>query len=194
MEIPVDFAQVNLVFGGLSCPTGAEITLGLEIGDYAGSPTNAAEDVKDAWDVANINTLQVVTCELRETRVKFGPNATGPFGLNTTVIAGTDGSPGVSPNTAFLIHKVTNLGGRAGRGRCYLPGVDETQIDDSGDIDSTLTDAMTAAWAVFKTQLEAGNLNPTLLHAVDSPIDSPTPITEFVCDGIAGSQRRRMRR
>lgn len=194
MEIPLGYAQVNFVFSGLSCPTGAECTLGVDVTGFAGSATDAADAVNAAWDTSNINTLQVVTCELAETRVKFGPTATGPTGINTDAISGADGSPGVSPNTAFLIHKVTAFGGRAGRGRLYLPGMDETQVNDSGDIDGTLTDAMTGAWEVLRDELESADLRAVLLHGPDSPLSGGTVITGFVCDGFAASQRRRMRR
>lgn len=194
MEIPAGYAQANFVFAGASVPTGAEVTLGLNVGTYGGTATDAAGDVNGAWDTANINTLQVITCELVRVVVKFGPTATGPTGINTNVVSGTDASPGTPANFSYLVHKVTAFGGRAGRGRMYIPGVDETQVNDAGDIDSTLTDAMTTAMGVFRDELNTADLEPVLLHGEDSPITLPSPITAFVCDGVGGTQRRRMRR
>lgn len=193
MEIPVNYAQANLRFTGTAVPTGAELTLGLNIELYSGSASDAAMDVAVA--AANIMTAQIVpTVAITSVLVKFGPNSTGESGEYTANIPGTGSGAAVSPNTAILIGKQTGFGGRTGRGRCYQPGIREALVDDSGLIDSGSTSSLQTAWDDFRTDLIAAALIPTLLHGPDSPISVPMPITSFVVSNKVATQRRRLRR
>jgi len=194
MEIPADYAQANLMFTGDAVPTGAEITLGLFVGDYAGDPDTSAEDTADAWDASEIETLQGTLIALTQVRVKWGPQSTGPTGEWTGAIAGSSSGAQVTPNVAILVRKLTDQGGRAGTGRMYIPGFKETQMNEGGTLDGAFVTLMNDALTIFRNNLILSNLIPVLLHSAGSPITTPTPITSLSCQGTVATQRRRLRR
>lgn len=194
MIIPVNFAQANLRFTGLAAPSGAEITLGLDVELYAGSAADAAEDVAIAWASTDICDHQTTTIALTNVLVKFGPNATGMSGEYPANVPGTTGAAATPPNTAMLVQKVTGFGGRTGRGRFYIPGMSEGQVDSDGTWSPTWVTGMQTALEVFRTNLLTAGLVPVLLHGPDSPVGAPMPITSFAVSSTAATQRRRLRR
>jgi hypothetical protein len=119
---------------------------------------------------------------------------TGPSALVSSNIQGTGGSNGISSNVSYLVRKVTALGGRAGRGRMYLPGPTEADVNEAGAILGARVTSLQAALNDFLTQMVADGDGPVLLHGVGSPISTPTPITSFSLDTRAATQRRRLRR
>lgn len=193
MEIPSGFAQANLKFTGSSVPTGAEITLGLDIAGYAGTPTDAAGDVTDAWATAVMMQFYVPTCTLTGVLVKFGPNEDGPSAEIAVSRTGTDSGNGASPQVSALVQKRTAFGGRKNRGRFYLPGIAEGRLDQSGVFTSAFVDDLTDSLELFRTELIAASLDPVVLHAVPSA-DPIRPITALLPQSVAATQRRRQRR
>jgi len=191
-EIPGGYAQANWQFTGAGLPNGAEFTMGLNVGTYSNPPSTAAEDVGVAF-LPVIGNL-TADVELINVHVKFGPQVTGPSGDFGFANPGTGGGVGASPNVAYLVHKVTALGGRAGRGRFYLPGVGEGQIDEKGALGAAFLSALQTDLDTFYGNLISLDLEPVVLHEPDSPITLPTAITSFVADATAATQRRRMRR
>jgi len=191
--IPTGFAQANFIYNGASAPTGAEWTLGLGISSYGGSPITLGEDLVSAYETANFDASTSTDVDLSGVLVKFGPDATGPSALFSAAVGGAADQDAV-PNVSYLIHKVTSLGGRAGRGRAYFPGVPEAQTEPNGTLDSTWRDNFQAAWDTFLTELTGLSVIPVVLHAADSPLTTPTAITSFVVDARAATQRRRLRR
>lgn len=190
--IPAGYAQLNIVFGGTQNPNGAQITLGLNVGTYSNPPSIAAEDATDAFLQVLVN-LNASTSVI-EGRVKFGPTETGPSGLQGYSSNGGDGGAAAAPNGAYLVHKVTALGGRAGRGRMYLPGPSEADVGGDGSIDATFLSALQTDLDAWHTDLVALDLEPVLLHDAGSPITLPTAITSFQADSTLATQRRRLRR
>ena len=134
MIIPDGTAQANLLFTGSGVPTGAQITLGLSVDTFVGTPTDAAAVVIDAWDDSNIENQLVNQVALTGVLVKFGPNATGPAAQVSANIPGASTQDGVTPNVSVLVQKNTGLGGRSGRGRFYIPGLPESTVLSSGII------------------------------------------------------------
>jgi hypothetical protein len=193
MIIPVPFAQVNWRFRGLAAPHGAEVTLGLNVDIFPGTPADACVECRDAW-VARIRPLQCNQIELEEVLVKFGPNSVGPSAVLGSSLAGSTASDTDPPHTALLVQKVTGVGGRAGRGRFYWPGFRTTLFDSSGLGDPAQIGALQTAFNGFHTDLVTAGLVPTLLHGPSSPITTPIPITSFQVSGTAATQRRRLRR
>lgn len=191
--IPAGFGQANLLFGGPGLPSGGECTFGMDVATYSGTPADAASDI-----IANA-TLNLMTeigtgITLVGCLVKFGPDATGPSALVGAAVLGSAGAGLLSPNTTWLVHKTTSFGGRAGRGRMFLPGIREADVSDAGVISPTpLTDMQTAMTA-FRSQLIADDLEPVLLHSAQSPIVAPSPIISFSVDSRVATQRRRLRR
>lgn len=196
MIIPAGFAQVNLIFGGTSLPNGAQITFGVEMTDpVAFSPSSVANDVRTAWDACGIEAQLVNTQSMTGILVKFGPNSTGPSGLFPGAGAGTAATVGVTPNTSILVAKQTESGGRAGRGRFYLPGIPEANVDAAGVIAGATLTAIQGAMTDFLGKLDVADVPMKLLHAEGtSVITEPLDVTSLVVSNRVATQRRRLRR
>lgn len=193
MVIPEGFAQVNLIFAGAAVPTGAQITMGLFIEDEESTPTEVGEEFADLWRAAGISANMSSDVDLAQVLVKFGPNATGPSALLGETDGGSLSSP-CTPNVAFLVRKNTAAGGRAGRGRFFLPGVVESQVDGAGMIASETRTNLQADLDTLMSSLVSAGLIPTLLHGENAPISTPLQVTSLTVDAKAATQRRRLRR
>ena len=193
MPIPDGYGQVNFHFEGAGLFYPAECTIGIDVTGTSDTPEEIADFMAATWETEiNPSLTNVVT--LTNVHVKFGPDATGPSGDWNGANAGNISTSGASPQVSFLLKKGTAFGGRAGRGRMYIPGVPEAQVGSDGDLDDTFVANMTSAWEDFAVAA-VGNLTPfVLLHGSSSPISSPTPITSFQVDGRVATQRRRNRR
>jgi hypothetical protein len=191
MIIPVGFAQVNLKFTGVPHPTGAEVTFGVGGGAGALSATEIADAVADAVSSSGIMANFDSNSTITSIGVKKGPNSNGPYGEVLTNIPGSVTSTAQPPNTALLVTKNTNLGGRQGRGRLYWPALGANQVLEGGQINPSTAVAMQADFDSFFGKLQVANLPLTLLHA-DTLV--PTTITSLTVQGRAATQRRRLRR
>lgn len=194
MEIPEGYAQANFIHTGSAVPTGAQWTLGLDVSNYAGDANECAESLRLAYIDAVMGGYNANTCVLSGISVKFGPTLTGPSGFAFAAVAGLGGSAGGQPQVSYLIHKTTAFGGRAGRGRVYMPGVMEGFVNESGVVATEALEATQEAWTDFGAKLDVDLLPPVLLHGESSPITTPSPITAFVVDAQVATQRRRNRR
>lgn len=107
--------------------------------------------------------------------------------------AGTASGALCPPQVQAVIAKTTTLRGRKYRGRIFIPDVQETQVDDSGNLNSTaLTNYNTLA-SHLNSALGLGSLiGATVLLHGDSTV--PTVLNSMACDVKVGSQRRRYRR
>lgn len=190
-----EFGQVNFKFIGIGAPTGAECTLGFELIDQPDfSPEAAATAFRDIF-VATLLQGMSDFVALSEVRVKYGPNATGPEGGITTSNQGTLAAQSATPNTTWLIRKGTAGGGRRARGRMYLPGIPENNVDSGGNIDATFRNAMQTQANEFLADCIAGGLAPMVLHAPGkSLVPAPTAITTLAVQPVVATQRRRLRR
>lgn len=194
MIIPVDYAQANFRFTGTGVPEGAEFTMGFNVELFSGTVADAATAAYDAWVTAGMAANFATTCALTSVLMKFGPNDTGPSAVDSGNVPGTNAGPQAPPNVAILVRKNTGFGGRAGRGRFFLPGFPEGNIGAAGELGGTsFSDLQSDVNALFNAWVTAG-LVPTLLHNVGSPISAPIPITSFTVDSKVATQRRRLRR
>lgn len=190
--IPAGYGQLNFFFAGEACPTGAQITLGW---DNASALTAefAATSATAAW-VAHIQDALSEFCTHTGVLAKIGPSATGPSAFVSNASPGAvSGDPEVA-NTSILVRKVTALGGRAGRGRFFVPGAGQALFQENSRMtpgDDAVYDGL---FENFYDALIALDLTPVVLHGPGSPITTPTPITEFRTDSLAATQRRRLRR
>lgn len=194
MEIPTGYAQANVMYSGPGVDGYAEVTLGLDVSGFPNTPNDAATAVYNAFASTDLLNALSASWSLEGVRVKFGPQATGPTGELMFSEAGTAATDSVVSNVAVLVQKVTAMGGRAGRGRLYMPGIVETQVATNGIITGTLHGYFDAGFTNLLSGLQTLNLDPVLLHAAGSPIGSPTPITAFVVQSKVATQRRRLRR
>ena len=192
MEIPVNFGQVNFKFTGVGAPLGAEVTHGFAI-----SGAGAPEDVAGVWAAAwqgTVRTQQSNEVTLSSILVKFGPNDVGPSDEIPIGLAGSAAAGSCAPNTAVLARKVTALGGHAGRGRWYWPGILETQVGSNGFLTPTTLSNYQDEFDGMHSFLSASDFPPVLLHAEGSPITTPTVVTRWLVDPRVATQRRRLRK
>jgi hypothetical protein len=126
--------------------------------------------------------------------VKNGPNSTGPSHELLINQPGTVTGDSDAPQVAMLVHKVTALGGRAGRGRMYQPGVPDAFVNGAGELTGTTAGIATAAYSLFRTILEESDTPMVVLHGEGSPISTPTPVIGLSVDTRCATQRRRNRR
>lgn len=194
MIIPVGYAQANLRFTDDAAPNGSEITLGLDLGDFAaGSPSDAANAVADAW-TPTVHTILSNELVLSEVYVKFGPNDTGASGSTARAVAGGAAGSAVTPNTAILVHKTTTSGGRRGRGRFYVPGMPEPEVGPHGFLTGGYVNSLQNEFDDFYAALTTAGLTPVVLHAPGiSATPAPSEVVGFVVQGLAATQRDRMR-
>lgn len=193
MIIPVNFAQVNLIFTGASVPTGAEVTFGVDNQGSTLTATLIADTVDTAYSNSGIAAEIADDVDLTTILVKKGPNATGASASEPSGNPGTGGEQS-SPNTAWLVRKETASGGRAGHGRFFLPGVPDGSMFANGQITSGHVTAMQLALDTFLLELEAQDIPMVVLHGAGSPISTPTLVTGLLCQTTAATQRRRLRR
>lgn len=190
--IPSGYAQINWKFTGTSCPQGAEVTLGVDVSSFGSTAAAAASAAITAYN-DNVDPIMPATVTLASVLVKFGPNATGPSAEVSSGNAGSGGGASASPNVAWLVHKTTAQGGRAGRGRMYWPGVQESEVDPSGTLSTAFVTGAQTAMDNFLADLGTALLIPVVLHGAASPLSTPTTILELNVDGVAATQRRRLR-
>lgn len=194
MVIPEDYAQVNLIYSGSACPTGAEVTFGLTINAFSGTPVECAQAVADAVNASDFQSLTATGNDIDECRVKFGPDETGPFGSVTGVASCNGGTGSDSPAVALLVTKVTAHGGRRGRGRMYIPGLPASYSGFGGDLTPTVVTDANVILQNFLDELEGSDLGMVVLHGPAHPMESPYLVTSLICAPQVATQRRRNRR
>ncbi len=194
MIIPDGYAQINIRFTGTGAPTGAEITCGVNLDIFPGTPADLAQKALVYFQSAAIRARLSSEVTISSCVAKYGPNATGPSAEFTLPVAGTGPSAASSPNTAWLVRKNTGFGGRTGRGRWYIPGIVDGSVFSNGVIIGGEVTLMTTALEAWRTSMTTDGVVPTLLHGAASPVQVPMPITSFVTDFKVATQRRRLRR
>lgn len=189
MIIPAGYAHIVHRLGGAALRTGAAVTYGIAPNGGSFDPTDAA--LLHGFFGTRIMPRLTNGVQLESTIMKYGPNDTGPQVVHDGVVVGGISEATASVNTALLVQKRTALGGRANRGRFYLPGVPEAQVDGDGLIPSTYRASVETAVDGFLADIVAEGMNMVILHNV-SP--TPTIVTSLTVDEYAATQRRRMRR
>lgn len=191
--IPATYGQVNFLWGGTSLPTGAETTWGFS-NNAAGSATAAAQFFHEAWSAAAVMAQLSAGVRVSGVLVKLGPNATGAsVQIGLDLPGGLAQNP-VAANTSILIRKLTALGGRAGRGRSFMPGLSELDTNDANEIAGSRVEGLNDALEDFRDRCDAGGYTLVILHNPGAPLTTPTEVTQLAVDSIPATQRRRLRR
>jgi hypothetical protein len=176
-------------------------TYGVALDPGAAAPdVNAiANQLRTNW-ATNINPLMpsIITQLQTEVHAKFSGSPDLVVGVSATTTTGAGSSTALVPqNCAHLIHKRSNAGGRAGRGRMYLPAVIEANVDAVGALTSawmgTVNSALTALLAGTDGTLTDGMVILHDSHGAAAAA-SPYKVTALSCDPIIATQRRRLRR
>lgn len=192
MWIPEHFGQVNLKFAGAALPHGAQVTWGF-LNTMEGSPSQVAEAIKSAISGATVMAILTSQVQIASILVKLGPNETGPSIEVAGNLVGGASSPPTTPNTALLVRKNTAAGGHSGSGRMFWPGWVEPNVEPNGTI---AQEALTSAQNIFDDLLEGlatAELGMTLLHTSQTNSLGPLPVASLKVQGVAATQRRRMR-
>jgi len=193
MPIPEGFAQINYLLTGSGLPSGGQVTFGVDITIFGGTAADLANNAWDNW-VAEITPETPSAIVLSGVLAKFGPDATGPSFLRTGAQAGPASGAVASPQVAYLFTKSTDSGGRSGKGRTYLPGVLEANVDQAGNVPGPTVGAWNVALEAFRDLFTADDTPLVLLHAPGAPLSSPSIITGITCQSRVATQRRRLRR
>nr|CRY96841.1 hypothetical protein [uncultured prokaryote] len=145
------------------------------IGNLRGVLADALPDV--AQDMSTLYSMV-------DLRMTF-PDGLGGTGSVTVAlpdpIDGSGSSDVMDVRSAMVINKRTVLLGRHGRGRLYLPGVDEENVAVQGTFDPAFRTTVNNHWGSFLTKLLTPDdplttQPPYLLH---SDATEPTPIVAF---------------
>jgi hypothetical protein len=88
----------------------------------------------------------------------------------------------------------TPRGGRSGRGRTYLPGLNTIAVDTDGrTVVAGTRNLVTTVAGQYLAAFESGTLIPLAPHVLSFTKGTSAPITGGTCAPIIGVQRRRMR-
>lgn len=193
--IPSSFGQIT--WKGFHGSTGQlwACTMGIDVTGGITDPTDLATRCYDAWD-ENINPVLSSSTALTACNVKLGPGNLGPQAQFDLLRAGQVDAPTLPSNVAILVQKRTAAGGRANRGRMFIPGMPEGSVTNGGLIDSAILLAWDGAFFNMKAQLLADLQIDGLvvLHDESSPVALPTPITDLRVQSMVATMRRRLRR
>lgn len=93
---------------------------------------------------------------------------------------------------AILAQKQTGFGGRAGRGRIFIPGIPAASVDTDGAVAGAVITALNDDLADLLLAVSVADVPAALLH--NDPGLEPYEITALTVASQAATQRRRNRR
>jgi len=195
-ETPAGFAQASVQLDAGFLQRNAFVTWGVQLG-LNGITPQGADQVIDAF-VAGIGQHMDSQVTIGPLTLRGGDKNNPLLAVSTadhTVPGGQGSIISLPPNVAVLVNKRTNIGGRRGRGRMFLPFyVSTTDVDQGGTILTNRLDVITAAVTVFHDELANVGMPMVLLHSPGvSTIKDPTPVTSLDVDTRVSTQRRRLR-
>lgn len=195
--IPPGFAEITIPLQHEALARAAAVVFGVEDEGGVVNPDTIAGLVQTAF----VNTLGVPVDE----DVTIGPTIArmGQDGGEALVGYASGTAPGgasradaIAANTAALIHKRTQRGGRRGRGRMYLPWcISDANVSETGVLGTAQRDGLSTDANDFLGDLAAAGVPMYLLHSSGvSTTGDPNLVTSMSCDPIVGTQRRRLGR
>lgn len=196
ISIPVGEFQCALRWLAVGDPQEMIVTLGIR----ETTETTATQMADIVYTAATTGTTSIANAAAMTTPYRFQgvtvqkQDDLGRIVWNKTLpITGTGSPSTILPNNcSLLVHKLTAVGGRTGRGRMYPPPYTpgEADIDAFGQIDSTTWGTVNNRWQQFWTNLINAPVDPVLFHETPS---ASTLLTGFMLDTRIATQRRRMR-
>lgn len=199
LQIPPGYAQASIEHWLDGYPRPAVTTIGLKILGTEVGGLNIADIYWGAYHDA-FRELFDTQVSIRDARVVVGQDGGEPMVYSSTsTIKGTGSRESAPPAIALMVSKNTNLGGRANRGRMFLPwALGDTSVAENGAI---LPAVVTTAQSCANQFLEnlsspAGEFSlieaPVILH--NDPARLPTVITGFSVNPTVRTQRNRQTR
>lgn len=196
VNMPVGFGRCSHVFQVAGTSKTPVVTYGF-IDDPAKTPAQVAQDRNTEWLAQFVPAALATTWALKETNVSIH-RAGGQFIGNYAVLSqGTAAFNAVSIAVAAILRKFTALGGRKGRGRCYLPAgyLGELSVDPAGIIDPALVTATENRWKAVIAAMSGAAEDMVLLHSALPPAvgGAPTTVIAGSMETMVATQRRRQR-
>lgn len=194
-EIPEGFGEMRVTVGNDATGHLDSVSFGLDLTDATG--------LTQAQFNTLSNTVRDSLKVLWDSGWRVGPvrmlyrNAAGLVTIEDTAQeAGTAAAADYAPPAvAVVVRKKTPFAGKANRGRMYLPGALESEIDENGELSSSyLGDVQTAVTAFLAALIADPSVdNLALLHGEGSSVP-PRTITSLVVAPAVGTMRPRQRR
>lgn len=196
MQWPAGFANVTHYFTIAGDGEFMLTSVGISGTGLPGNAVAVANLFMEAWD-EELKSIFSTDTTLDHVEVAVGPSS-APIRQDSTSgpFFGTNPSGVLLPNTALLVKKRTERGGRAGRGRMYWPGFgDVTNVEGNGVI---LSGALASYQELFENWQEhlLAHVGPGafgemyLFHSTEL---APDDIESFTVDARLATQRRRLR-
>lgn len=196
--IPVGFGQLTFVFL-IDGDTEEMLTsVGVDLSEAGGDFDAVVEGATATW-AESFLLEQTIACTYVRTVLQVGQDGGDPLVFeDISGLAGLDPTGPLPPNVAYLMRKTTTLGGRAGRGRMFLPGIAlQGEFEANGTVsDDKLFDMQTRGNQFFNI-MASGNSGAfpdsalVLLHSGATP--APTTLTGLQAQRKLATQRRRLR-
>lgn len=194
-EIPVDYGQAQAVIqltGDLE-----EMTVGMGFQCTPGHVfTQGDADAFSNLFLPWLRGFSSGSYNYNRTDIVYGQfPADVAFSSSTGAGVGTGGSGATPQNVAWLVQKRSGLIGRKNRGRCYIPGIQDSSVDETGGITLAIRNARQIASQDFRLAVEAlpTFVGLSILHSLGDATQ-PTLITALTVDQQVATQRRRLRR
>lgn len=118
-------------------------------------------------------------------------DAAGTVYERTLSVSGGTAHTPATPQVSFLLKKQTLLAGRKYRGRMYVPGVSEQDVDALGVVVGSKITELEAAFAGFIAAAATNEFEPVILH---NGVTAPTLVSDYVWETLCATQRRRLRK
>ncbi len=198
--IPTGFAQAVYEITLLNDPQPMVVTLGHDVSAIVGTMQTAAELLHTRFQ-DTIRTEMGNDYRFEGVSLYVGQGVGPPLVFESTQVGanGLGGASSLPQNCAHLVRKRTSAAGRRGRGRLYLPGVNESSVNNIGVMDNVFFTAIQNklnSWYAALTAPTTGvALPPVILHRAEGigVEPAPTPVTVFSLSSTVATQRRRLR-
>jgi hypothetical protein len=191
--IPVDYGQSATKFVLIGTDTYGVVVLGHSFGVGVPNVVDGANAIHDSWQAMDIMAILNSGWRLEEVVLTI-MTGTGPVsGTDTrSPLTGANSGGGAAPNLAYLVRKTTDQGGRAGRGRMYIPGLEETDVDAGGNLVGGIIATGNTVIGDMINDFSTNDVPLRLLH--NNPALTPGVITGLSLQLKCATQRRRLRR
>lgn len=179
LEIPGDAGPALVVFGvgPVTAFNASEVA------------TIVADALNNAGSFREFHSTNVIGRKVTARRaIGGGDIAIAELSVNNPGALGGAVAP---PQVATLIGKSTGLAGRANRGRMYVPGVLDADVNDDGTFTTVRLNGLQAAANTFLGDLDTLEVPMVILH--NDPADTPTTVNQLNVSAKVATQRRRLR-
>lgn len=186
------YVRVTIPYHGSAVPQGAATVLTFADVDVDSSFESLRDLLEPLWnDVIDSMDSGV---QVTEALFKRGPDSTGPSAILPLVAGGINTGTNSAPQRALLVQKATAVGGRAGRGRMYLPGLRDADVNEGGQLATAVREQFQEDVDDFLEGMSSGNWPLVLEHQAGSPLEVPTVVTSLNVQSQVATIRKRNRR